>query len=177
MSTNRNNMKATLLTAAILSALGLSTAGCGTDGSYEKDFFPQGQREVTQIENAQAAAGAKNDAELTTAHFDGGALNSLGQTKLDLITSSLPDQGPVTIYLNVPTDGPFAQARKDAVSTYLTDSHLTTDQFKLVDGPNDATWTPSAVALTNMGKTETESGAAAASGSTSGSATAAAAGH
>jgi hypothetical protein len=157
MATNRNNMKATFLTASLLSALSLSAAGCGTDGSYDKDFFPSGDRQVTKTEEAQAAAGARSDATLSLAHFDGGALNSLGQSKLDLITSNLPDEGPVTIYLDVPADGPLAQARKDAVAAYLTDSHLTPDQFSLVDGPNNATWTPAASALTNMSKTETDS--------------------
>jgi len=167
-------MKLTLLSTALLSALGLSTAGCGTDGSSEKDFFPTGERQSTKIENAQAAVGARSDATLSAAHFDGGALNSLGQAKLDLITSSLPDEGPVTIYLDTPTDSPSAQARKDAVTAYLIDSHLTADQFKLVDGPNNATWTPVASALTNMSKTETDAGGA--SGGTSSSSTSASSG-
>ena len=65
--TIRNNVKATLLTASILAAFGLSTAGCGTDGSYDKDFFPSGQRQSTQIENAQAAAGAGEPAHVAIA--------------------------------------------------------------------------------------------------------------
>ncbi len=169
MATIRNNMKATLLTASLLSALGLglSTAGCGTDGSYDKDFFPSGDRQVTKIEDAQVAAGARADASLSPAHFDAGSLNSLGQAKLDEITSNLPDEGPVTIYLDVPADGALAQARKDSVAAYLTDSHLTPDQFTLVDGPNTTTWAPSASALTNMSKTETDATSSApASGST-----------
>jgi hypothetical protein len=177
MATTGNNMKITLLTASLLSAIGLSTAGCGTDGSSEKDFFPSGERRVTTIENAQAAAGARSDATLNPAHFDGGALNSLGQAKLDLITSSLPDEGPVTIYIDAPTDSPFAQARKDAVTAYLVDSHLTADQFKLVDGPNNSTWTPAASALANMSKTETEAGGGGGSSSASSSASSGASGH
>jgi len=165
--TIRNNVKATLLTASILAAFGLSTAGCGTDGSYDKDFFPSGERESAKVENAQAAAGARHDATLNDAHFDGGALNSLGQAKLDLITQSLPDEGPVTIYIDLPEGNQFTQARKDAVTAYLVDSHLTADQFKLVDGPNDATWTPSMVALTNMSKTETDAGGSSSSSSSS----------
>ena len=182
MTTIPNNIKLTLLTAALLSALGLSAAGCGTDGSYDKDFFPSGERQSTKIVNAQSAAGARSDATLSPSHFDGGALNSLGQAKLDLITSNLPDQGPVTIYMDLPTDGAVAQARKDAVTAYLVDSHLTADQFVLVDGPNNATWTPSASALTNMSKTETDAaGASGSSGSSSSSsnssASSGAAGH
>jgi len=178
MATIQNNVKATLLTASLLSALGLSAAGCGTDGSYDKDFFPSGDRQVTKLENAQAAAGARSDASLAPADFDGGALNSLGQDKLDLMTSCLPDEGPITIYLDVPADGPFAQARKDAVSAYLIDSHLTADQFKLADGPNNDTWVPSASALTNMSKTETDSsGATGASGSSSSGASSSGTGH
>ena len=177
MATIRNNVKATLLTASILSLIGMSTAGCGTDGSYDKDFFPSGDRQVAKIENAQAAAGARSDATLSPANFDGGALNSLGQSKLDLITSSLPDEGPVTIYLDVPTDGPLAQARKDAVTSYLTDSHLTPDQFTLVEGPNTATWTPAASALTNMSKTETDTSSGSSSGASSNSGSSSATGH
>jgi hypothetical protein len=170
-------MKLTLLTASLLWALGLSTAGCGTDGSSEKDFFPSGERQSTKIENAQAAAGARSDATLSCAHFDGGALNSLGQAKLDLITSNLPDEGPVAIYIDLPTDSPSAQARKDAVTAYLIDSHLTADQFKLVDGPNNSTWTPAASALTNMSKTETAAGGGSSSSSSSSSASSGASGH
>jgi hypothetical protein len=172
--TIRNNVKATLLTASILAAFGLSTAGCGTDGSYSKDFYPSGERETTKIENAQAAAGARHDATLNDAHFDGTALNSLGQAKLDLITQTLPDEGPVSIYIDLPKDDASTQARKDAVTAYLVDSHLTADQFKLVDGPNDATWKPSMIALTNMNKTETDAGGSSASSS---SASAGATGH
>jgi uncharacterized membrane protein YgcG len=171
MAKNRSNFKATLLTAALLTGLSMSTAGCGADGSYDKDFFPSGYRQSAKIADAQAAAGARADATLSIAHFDGGALNSLGQTKLDAITSSLPDDGPVQIYLDLPADGPLAQARRDAVAAYLTNSHLTPDQFTLVDGPNPQTWTPSASALTNMAKTETDSGSSSGqsgSGSSSG---------
>jgi hypothetical protein len=170
MATIRNNLKTTVLTASLLTAFGFTTAGCGTDGSYDKDFFPSGDRQVDKIENAQAAAGARSDASLSAAHFDGGALNSLGQDKLDLMTSSLPDEGPVTIYLDMPTDGPFAQARKDAVTAYLIDSHLTADQFTLVAGPNTTSWSPSAVALTNMCKTETDASSSSSSSSASGGA-------
>jgi hypothetical protein len=169
MAMIQNNLKTTLLTTAILSAIGIGTAGCGADGSSDKDFFPTGDRQVTKIENAQASAGARSDATLSAAHFDGGALNSLGQQKLDLITSELPDEGPVTIYLDLPADGAQAQARKDAVTAYLIDSHLTAEQFKLKDGPNDGTWTPAATALTNMSKTETDNSGASGSGSSSSS--------
>ena len=79
MATIKKNLKVTLLTASLLASLGLSTAGCGTDGSYDKDFFPSGERQANKIANAQAAAGARSDASLSSAHFDGGALNSLGQ--------------------------------------------------------------------------------------------------
>jgi hypothetical protein len=165
MTTNRNNVKATLLTASLLSALSLSTAGCGSDGSFDKDFFPSGERQSTKFAEAQNAAGARADATLNPAQFDGGALNSLGQAKLDLITSNLPDEGPVTIYLDVPADGALAQARKDSVAAYLTNSHLTPDQFSLVDGPNAETWAPSVSALSNMSKTETDAGVSSSSSS------------
>ena len=167
MATIKKNLKVTLLTASLLSAFGLATAGCGSDGSYDKDYFPSGDRQVTKIADAQAAAGARSDGTLSSAHFDGGALNSLGQEKLDLMTSSLPDEGPLTIHMDVPTDGPFAQARKDAVAAYLKSSHLTDDQFKLVDGPNNDTWTPSESALVNMSKTESDASGASGSSSSS----------
>jgi hypothetical protein len=159
MASIRNNIKTTLLAGSILAALGLSTAGCATDGSDDKDFFPTGERQVTKIEEAQNSAGARHDATLNVAQFDGAALNSLGQAKLDAIVSNLPDEGPVSIYVDVPTDGALAQARKDAVAAYLTNSHLTPDQFKLVDGPNPNTWTPSATALSDMSKTDTDAAA------------------
>jgi hypothetical protein len=177
MAMIHNNLKTTLLTTAILSAIGIGTAGCGADGSSDKDFFPTGDRQATKIAEAQAAAGARSDATLSSAHFDGGALNSLGQQKLDLITSDLPDEGPVTIYLDLPADGPQAQARKDAVTAYLIDSHLTAEQFKLKDGPNDSTWAPSANALTNMSKTETDNGSPSSGSSSSSGAASGTTGH
>ena len=156
----RNKIKTRLVFGIAAVGMLLLTSACQTDSSSEKDFFPaDNDSAVKKVSDAQAAAGAQDDATLYPSHFDGSELNSLGQSKLDLITSTLPDNGPVTIYLeaatgsSVPAD--VAKGRTTAVTQYLLNSHLTDDQFKLVDGPNTKLTTASGSALANYSKTDT----------------------
>ena len=69
------------------------TSGCGGEGARPvagEVFRPEGEvRSARQFPDVQAAAGARADATLRTAHFDRGDLNSLGQEKLDLMNSEL----------------------------------------------------------------------------------------
>ena len=154
------NIKSRLIFGIAAVGMLLLTSACQTDGSSDKDFFPaDSSSAVKKVADAQAASGAQMDATLYPTNFDGNALNSLGRMKLDSITQTLPDEGPVTIYLvgTAATTVPADQAtnRRDAVSQYLLNSHLTNDQFKLVDGPNPNVTNSSGNALANYSKTDT----------------------
>ncbi len=171
MATKMTNLKSTLL-AVILAASVTSVAGCQPSGNADADENFFNEREASaeaKIMTAQASVGAAKDGSLYASHFDGNALNSLGKAKLDLMTSSLPDEGPLTVYLDLTKDAPENSARQDSVKDYLLNSHLAADQFKLVMGPNAANSHSTADAITNYSKTETSSGGATSGGSSSGS--------
>ena len=161
MARNKNIKEAFLIGLATVGIL-LTASGCQTDGSSDKDFFPvDSDSAVTKTFDAQAAAGAQADATIYPTHFDGNALNSLGQQKLDLITADLPDSGPVKIYMDTPKDSNVtaeqAKSRKDAIAQYLLNSHLTEEQFKLIDGPNPNLHTLAGHTMADYGKTDTGS--------------------
>src|SRR4051812_26205372 len=90
-------------------AIALAAGGCnqGTMASQESDFQPDdGARQVWQIADAQAAAGARDDATLYQRHFDGAALSSLGRSKLDSMMNA--DVPPTAIYLDLNARDPSA---------------------------------------------------------------------
>jgi hypothetical protein len=91
-------------------------------------------RAVGQMAQSQSAAGAKSDGMLYDHNFRGDKLNSLGQSKLDLIVKGTPAGDPVVVYLNVPADG--LETRRPAVLAYLKEGGLAEGKIKLVDGPN-----------------------------------------
>ncbi|HEX8912020.1 MAG TPA: hypothetical protein VF796_06640 [Humisphaera sp.] len=108
-------------------------------------------RTVTRLFDAQSAAGARADATLRAAHFDGGnpsVLNSLGEEKLDLMLGD-DDALPLVVYVDVPKDDASA-ARQRAVEVYLRDRGLAADQVKVVAGANPRTSTPTAPKLKDM---------------------------
>src|SRR5688500_208604 len=102
-------------------------------------------RHIHRIFDAAAASGARADATLHRAHFDGGketALNSLGEQKLDLMMSD-DDALPVAIYLNVAGDDVFAGCEQ-SVRVYLRDRGLSEQQIKVVHGRNPGGYQPTA---------------------------------
>src|SRR4051812_15804099 len=67
------------LVAAALAGLG-TAAGCATDKSEPKDFFPvDEQRKVQNIADVQVANGAREDATLQPYHFTGGSSTRWGR--------------------------------------------------------------------------------------------------
>jgi hypothetical protein len=108
-------------------------------------------RTVQRMFDAHAAAGARADATLHAAHFDGGnpsVLNSLGEEKLDLMLAD-DDALPLVVYVDAPKDD-ASPARQRAVEVYLRDRGLAADQVKVVAGANPRTSSPTAPRLKDM---------------------------
>ena len=147
----------TKTTLALLATLSLSgLIGCQTDQSSLQDFFPDKQeRKVNQFVDSQTTAGARQDAMLQDCHFTGGKVNSLGESKLDLM---MPDEqdADLWVYVNLPA-GEMTTARKDSVSDYLHYRGLDASHVKMVDGPNPNTLSPAAPGVAALVKTETSS--------------------
>lgn len=144
---NLNRFALKLAIAAAMLAAMPSMTGCqkGTPetskdltGIPGEQFAPANEpRHMHRIADASAASGARADATLHRAHFDGGnqtALNSLGEQKLDLMLAD-DDALPVAIYLNVIGDDVFA-ACEQSVRVYLRDRGLGEQQIKVVAGRN-----------------------------------------
>jgi len=121
-------------------------------------FFPEDTGEVrkpAQFADAMAASGARSDGTLSKHHFDGGALNSLGEEKLALMLKDGAAPSPLTVYLNLDRKTPTAQQREAAVTTFLKDKGLDEKQIAIVYGYNPGAWAPAADPLSKMKKTET----------------------
>jgi hypothetical protein len=166
------NIKASTLRTILLLSLGtVGLTGCGTDGSYSKDFFPptDGNRRVDQIVNAQADKGAAEDATLQSYHFDGKKLNSLGCEKLDRM---IPDDADadITVYVNL-TDSDISSARKTDVIAYLGEWGIASSHVKVVAGENPDNSTPSEEQILNLTKADTGEAGGSSSGGSSGGAT------
>src|SRR5258705_5322571 len=147
---------------AILSFLLLVLASCqGKEKSLDPTltgFFPEDTGEVrkpTQFAEAMAASGARSDATLSRHHFDGAALNSLGEEKLALMLKDGAAPAPLTVYLNVGQKDAEATQREASVVNFLKDKGLGERQIAVVYGYNPAAWSPAADPLSKMKKTET----------------------
>src|SRR5688572_882342 len=88
--------------------IALTAGGCSTAGDLEgrpADEFMAADEEsaVTRLVNTQIAAGARTDATLRPYHFQDGALNSLGEEKLDFLFMTCDNKsGETVVYLDVP---------------------------------------------------------------------------
>ena len=124
----------------ILGAAGAALlSGCGHAArqNARRDLFPPHDqpRAIENIASAQEAAGARADATLWKQHFDFGALNELGQQKLDLMLQAEDPSMPLVVYLALPAGSEVPQARR-SVMEYLTGRGLAESQIHLKDGPN-----------------------------------------
>jgi hypothetical protein len=137
--------------------LALTAGGCSVAGDLEgrpADEFMAADEEsaVTRLANTQIAAGARTDATLRPYHFEDGALNSLGEEKLDFIVTACDNKESETVvYLDVPAgEGEagkrLAQARQDAVTEYLLNKGLSKDSFRLESGYNPSNGVSAALA-------------------------------
>ncbi len=132
-------------------------AGCANVGV--RDFPPPEQiRASQQVFATQAASGARADANLYSAHFDGGRLNSLGETKLSAMIADDDAAMPMRVYLAAATDdAALRRARHEAIEVYLQDVGLHSDQIDVIDGANPGAVSPADSHLKRMGKTESGS--------------------
>ena len=128
-------------------------------GDYIGADWPT-ENQVRSIDNfmrLQSALGAAEDAMLLPQHFDGGALNSLGRAKLDLILAAAPVDKPAHVYL--PQDD-HAGARRAALKEYVKTSPYADRQLELKEGWNDSAAVPAASGLAGLKAMQHQSGAA-----------------
>src|ERR1051325_9912233 len=101
--TNRMYKRTWYAIAATAAAL---ATGCQSDTKKPADEFFYADSDVRHANiaaDAQARRGAKADATLQDYHFDDGQLNSLGESKLDLLVNrDRADDAVTTVYLNFP---------------------------------------------------------------------------
>ncbi|MDB5318715.1 MAG: hypothetical protein JWN40_346 [Phycisphaerales bacterium] len=147
---------------AILSFLLLVLASCqNKDRSLDPTltgFFPEDTGEVrkpNQFADAMAASGARSDGTLSRHHFDGAALNSLGEEKLALMLKDGAAPAPLTVYLNLDEKAAEAKGREASVVDFLKDKGLSERQIAVVYGYNPAGWSPASGPLSKLKKTET----------------------
>lgn len=112
-------------------------AGCNHESSDPGSGFHSDDQswDIHQIEDAQTARAARQDATLRDYHFSADQLNSLGQERLDLMLHDGGVYTPLVIYLDVASDDQIA-GRRQSVAMFLKDRGVRDDQIKLEMGPN-----------------------------------------
>jgi hypothetical protein len=129
--------------------------GCFKEVS-QKHFARESEiHDLDRITSAQASAGASHDGMLYAHHFSGSELNSLGRSKLHLMSQSKPATDPLVVYLNT-RDDPASQARQGAIARYFAEHGLPAADVQVKAGPN-----PNAAFLASSGLirySKTESG-------------------
>jgi hypothetical protein len=147
-------MKIVALTTIIA---GATLAGCHQEVS-EKLFERESEiHDMDRFAAAQSSAGARQDGMLYAHHFSGAELNSLGRSKLHLMTLDKPATEPLAVYLNT-TNDPLAHERETTISKYLQEHGLTATDMQIKMGATPRATSPSASGLIRYSKTE--SGAA-----------------
>lgn len=129
-----STIKMTGLLAVI--AIGITATGCSQDDKKDEAFFPDHHGE--QLEKAmqtQMSIGARNDAMLRQAHFDGATLNSLGQQRLDS-SLYLTREGKQYLYVNLDEKDELTEARLQAVADFYTDRGVDADAVVVALGTN-----------------------------------------
>jgi hypothetical protein len=128
-------------------------AGCHQEVSHKLFERESEIHDMDRFAAAQSAAGARQDGMLFAQHFSGAELNSLGRSKLHLMTQDKPATEPLAVYLNTSND-PLAHEREAAIGKYLQEHGLTASDMQIKMGANpQATW-PAASALMRYSKTE-----------------------
>lgn len=126
-----------------------------------------GTRSVQMLAARQAALGARNDAMLYDDHFNGPALNALGQDKLNAMLDARVT--PTVVYLNLKSDDAISKSRRASVEDFMKERQVNPDEYRIESGVNVATLHDAAPDLSRMSKTENPR--AGYSGATSGGAT------
>jgi hypothetical protein len=139
MTTQRKRRLRRLTLGMVAVSLMLTAVGCSNGNKpVGGDEFPaEGvDRHPVRFERIQAASGARADANLWSAHFDGGRLNSLGTQKLSLMLQDDDDAAPLVVCIAAKGSPELTEARTESVVAFLTDSGLKREQIELKDGPN-----------------------------------------
>jgi hypothetical protein len=108
-------------------------------------------RSWKQFANLQSAAGAQEDASLSSEHFTGGKLNALGQEKLKLMMQG--GVQPAVVYLGTADDA-TTNLRRAAIDEFLRDSGAGTDALVVKSGFNPRLSTPVTENISRMGRAE-----------------------
>jgi hypothetical protein len=125
----------TNLMLSLIACLAIGT-GCATR-PYQSLDQQYGMSE--DFATAQAAEGALADATLYPRHFEGDALNSLGQEKLARVASAAKDgTEPVKLYFDAP-EAQLTDGRKAVVAQFLAEYGLPSERVTLAAGVNPAT--------------------------------------
>lgn len=151
------NMK-TIRTAVVVAAMTLVITGCSSSRKQtDAPFFPSDDayRAHQQAIDAQVAAGAREDGNLYDCHFTGDAVNSLGRSKLDAMVRGAEVDQVVNVHLAGDGAHDLLVRRMRSVTAYLKDQGLPDEQIAFTEGLNDRTYTPAAMGLRNLEKTDT----------------------
>ena len=105
---------------------------------------------VDAFAERSAANGALEDANFNNQHFDGNDLNSLGRSKLNLLLSSVPPSGSVTVY--VAGDSALANARMASLSRSWKSSKYGDIQLQAKEGRNPAVMSPASDGIRGLQK-------------------------
>ncbi len=104
-----------------------------------------------QFAKAQAAAGAQADASLSSEHFTGGKLNTLGQAKLQMMMQG--GVQPAVVYLGA-LDDATVNVRRAAIDNWLKESGSGTDALVVKSGYNPRSSTPAMEGISRLKRTE-----------------------
>jgi hypothetical protein len=143
-------------------ALLLLAVGCQShkwETAEERDpFLPEDDtRSYARFATAHAAASARQDGTLRDYHFEGDDLNSLGQSRLELMLKDNSHAYPIVIYIDT-DDAKLMKSRQMTVAAFLRDAGLLESQVKFEAGPNPNVTSPAAQNLARLSKSD-ESGA------------------
>ena len=132
---------------------GAALSGCHQEVS-QKLFERESEiHDMDRFAAAQSAAGARQDGMLYAHHFSGTELNSLGRSKLHLMTQDKPATEPLAVYLNTSSD-PLAHEREVAIGKYLSEHGLSGSEVQIKMGANPRAAYPASGGLARYSKTE-----------------------
>jgi len=114
------------------------------------DYWPSETHSWQQIADAQAAAGAQDDASLSSDCFTGGKLNSLGREKLRLVLQS----GSSSVLYLGGNDDATNNLRRSAIDAYLKETGAGTDSLVVKSGFNPRTSTLARENISRLPRTE-----------------------
>lgn len=144
--------------AALSAGLLLMTVtGCRSPKNHVhgEDFSNHEVQSATnRLAEVQAAAGARADGMLHAKDFDGGVINSLGRSKLDLMIKDDQAITPLVVYLDLPEGNALNKARHDSTVLFLKDRGLLDSQIRIENGINPDSLNAAEPNLLRLPKTE-----------------------